>query len=262
MKTPQFKQISKRMAGVNDEEWSARVDLAAAYRLTYKMGWSDLISIHISHRVPGYPGQFLVNPHGEMFDEITASSLIKTDMEGNTLSESPYPINPAVLVIHAGILEARPDVNCVMHLHSQYGTAVSMQEHGLLPASQHALMIWNKLCYHDFEGPAIDDNEKISLARNLGDKKCMILRNHGTLTCGSTMGETFMNMYQLERACKMQITAMVGGSPLQPISKEIIERSIMQADNIFGKKGFVPEGKREWSALLRQLDRECPDYKS
>lgn len=262
MNPTHLKSVVRRDSHMSDAEWNARVDLAAAYRLTHRMGWADLISIHISHRIPGHPKQFLANPHGEMFDEITASSLIKTDFEGNKLSESPYPINPAVMVIHAGVLEARPDVNCVMHLHSQYGTAVSMQDHGLLPASQHALVIWNKVCYHDFEGPALNDNEKISLARNLGDRACMILRNHGTLTCGASMGETFMNMYQLERACKMQITAMAGGSRLRPIPQDVIDQSIVEADNIFGKNGFVPQGKKEWAALLRMLDREDPSYKS
>ncbi|GMV56644.1 MAG: class II aldolase [Betaproteobacteria bacterium] len=249
-------------ADISEAEWEARLELAAAYRLSAKMGWSDLISAHISLRVPGHPDQFLINPYGEMFDEITASSLIKTDMRGQSLSESPYPINPAVLVIHATILEARPDVNSVMHLHTTEGTAVSMQDHGLLPASQHALVVWSRLCYHEFEGVAIDDAEKASLVRDLGDKKAMILRNHGTLTVGATMGETFVLMYQLERACRMQVAALAGAVKMYPIADEVIAKSIEQGRQIFGKSGFVPQGQKEWAALRRKLDREDPGYRN
>lgn len=247
---------------ISEAEWEARLELAAAYRLSAKMGWSDLISAHISLRVPGHADQFLINSYGEMFDEITASSLIKTDMRGQMLSESPYPINPAVLVIHATILEARPDVNSVMHLHTKEGTAVSMQDHGLLPASQHALVVWSRLCYHDFEGVAIDDAEKASLVRDLGDKKAMILRNHGTLTVGATMGETFVLMYQLERACRMQVAALAGAVKMYPIPEEVIAKSIEQGRQIFGKSGFVPQGQKEWAALRRKLDREDPGYRN
>lgn len=247
---------------ISEAEWEARLELAAAYRLSAKMGWSDLISAHISLRVPGHADQFLINPYGEMFDEITASSLIKTDMRGQMLSESPYPINPAVLVIHATILEARPDVNSVMHLHTKEGTAVSMQDHGLLPASQHALVVWSRLCYHDFEGVAIDDAEKASLVRDLGDKKAMILRNHGTLTVGATMGETFVLMYQLERACRMQVAALAGAVKMYPIPEDVIAKSIEQGRQIFGKSGLVPQGQKEWAALRRKLDREDPGYRN
>ena len=248
-------------AGIPEDEWKARIELAAAYRLADKMGWSDLISNHFSHRVPGHPDQFLINPFGELFEEITASSLVKTDMQGRLLSESPYPINPAVLVIHAAILEERPDVNCVLHLHTRDGPAVSMQKHGLLPASVHALVIWSRLCYHDYEGVAIDEEEKQSLKRNIGDKKAMILRNHGTLTCGGTMGEAYVLMYQLERACRMQVAALVNGDETYPIPQAVIDKSIAQGAKIFGKKGIIPEGQQAWAALLRKLDREDPGYK-
>lgn len=246
---------------IPDDEWKARLELAAAYRLANMMGWSDLISNHFSHRVPGHPEQFLINPFGELFEEITASSLVKTDMQGRLLSSSPYPINPAVLVIHSAILEARPDVNCVLHLHTRDGTAVSMQEHGLLPASVHALVVWSRLCYHDYEGVAIDDEEKQSLKRDIGDKKAMIMRNHGTLTCGATMGEAFVLMYQLERACRMQVGALAGGSRTYPIPQPVIDKSIAQGAKVFGKKGILPEGQRAWAALLRKLDRDEPSYK-
>jgi len=225
------------------------------------MGWSDIISAHISHRVPGEPGHYLINPYGMLFDEITASSLIKTDAQGTILSASDYPLNPAVLVIHAAILDARPDLNCVMHLHTRDGTAVSMQEHGLLAASQHALVVWDKLCYHEFEGIALDDDEKHSLVRDLADKKLMLLRNHGTISCGATMGETFMLMYQLERACRMQVAALGGSGKLYPIAPAVIAKSAAQGTEIFGKGGFVPLGQKEWAALLRKLDRDDPGYR-
>ena len=180
-------QVRPAAAQISDAERHARRELAACYRLADRMGWSDIISSHISHRVPGEPGHYLINPYGMLFDEITASALIKTDAHGTILSASEYPLNPAVLVIHAAILDARPDLNCVMHLHTRDGTAVSMQEHGLLAASQHALVVWDKLCYHEFEGIALDDEEKHSLVRDLGaDKKLMLLRNHGTISCGAT----------------------------------------------------------------------------
>jgi ribulose-5-phosphate 4-epimerase/fuculose-1-phosphate aldolase len=247
---------------VGAAEASARRDLAACYRLADRMGWSDVISAHISHRVPGEPSRFLINPYGMLFDEITASSLIKTDSQGTIYGRSEFGLNPAVLVIHAAVLDARPDVNCVMHLHTRDGTAVSMQDEGLLPASQHALVVWDKLCYHEFEGLALDDDEKRSLVRDLGpEKKLMILRNHGTLSCGATMGETFMLMYQLERACRMQVAALGGGRPLRPIAPEVLGRCAAQGSRIFGKDGFVPQGRMEWAALLRQLDREDPGYR-
>ena len=248
-------------APISEAERHARRDLAACYRLADRMGWSDIILAHISHRVPGEPGHYLINPYGMLFDEITASSLIKTDAQGTILSASDYPLNPAVLVIHAAILDARPDLNCVMHLHTRDGTAVSMQEHGLLAASQHALVVWDKLCYHEFEGIALDDDEKHSLVRDLADKKLMLLRNHGTISCGATMGETFMLMYQLERACRMQVAALGGSGKLYPIAPAVIAKSAAQGTEIFGKGGFVPLGQKEWAALLRKLDRDDPGYR-
>lgn len=245
-----------------DDEAQARRDLAACYRLADRMGWSDIISAHISHRVPGEPDRFLINPYGMLFDEITASSLIKTDGRGTLYSRSNFGINPAVLVIHAAVLDARPDINCVMHLHTRDGTAVSMQRDGLLAASQHALVVWDKLAYHDFEGLALDEDEKRSLVRDLGaHKKLLLLRNHGTLSCGATMGETFMLMYQLERACRMQVAALAGEQPLRPIAPEVVARGAAQATQVFGKDGFVPQGRLEWAALLRKLDREEPGYR-
>ena len=262
MQSTLSRRAVRAASSVSDEERHARRELAACYRLADRMGWSDLISAHISHRVPGEPDHYLINPYGMLFDEISASSLIKTDAQGTILSETDYSVNPAVLVIHAAILEARPDLACVMHLHTRDGTAVSMQEHGLLPASQHALVVWDKLCYHEFEGLAIDDEEKRSLVRDLGpEKKLMLLRNHGSISCGATMGETFMLMYQLERACRMQVAALGGNSRLYPVTPAAIAKGTAQAAQVFGKGGFVPLGQKEWAALLRKLDREDPGYR-
>lgn len=261
MQTLSTARAAGMATGLSEAERHARRELAACYRIVDRMGWSDLISAHISHRVPGETGHYLINPYGMLFSEITASTLVKTNSQGALLSDSDYPVNPAVLVIHAAILDARPDLNSVMHLHTRDGTAVSMQAHGLLPASQHALVVWDKLCYHEFEGLALDEDEKRSLVRDLGsEKKLMLLRNHGTISCGATMGETFMLMYQLERACRMQIAALSGGGGLYPIAEPVISRSAAQGARIFGKDGFVPLGQKEWAALLRQLDRDDPGY--
>ena len=249
--------------GMSKAEWQTRCDLAALYRLAALHGWGDLLATHISARVPDEREHFLINPYGMLFEEITASSLVKVDEQGRILSETDYIINPAGFVIHSCIHVARPDIDCVMHLHTRDGTAVSMQEHGLLPASQHAMVVWHQLCYHEFEGLALDDEEKRSLVRDLGaTKKLMLLRNHGSISCGATMGETFMLMYQLERACRMQVAALSGNARLYPIPDEVIAKSAAQGAQIFGKDGFVPLGQKEWAALLRRLDREDPAYRN
>lgn len=211
--------------------------------------------------MPGEPDRFLVNPYGMRFDEITASSPIKTDARGTLYSDSAFGIGPAVLVIHAAVLDARPDLNCVMHLHTRDGTAVSMQRNGLLPASQHALVVWDKLGCHDFEGLALDDEEERSLVRDLGPDNKLPLRNHGTPSCGATMGETFMLTYQLERGCRMQVAALGVEQPLYPIAPAVVARCAAQGTQVFGKDGFVPQGRLEWAALLRKLDRKDPGHR-
>src|SRR5438128_12496102 len=203
---------------VSKEEWQARVDLAAAYRLVALYGWDDLIFTHISARVPGAGHHFLLNPYGMMFDEVTASSLVKIDLEGNKVVESPYFINPAGFTIHSAVHEAREDALCVMHLHSDYGIAVSAQKEGLLPLSQQAMFALASLAYHDYEGLALDEEEKPRLVADLGNKNYMILRNHGLLTTGRTAAEAFLGMFLLERACEIQILAQSGVGELSPIS--------------------------------------------
>ena len=235
------------------EEWRMRIDLAAAYRLAVIYGWTDLNNTHFSARIPG-TDQFLLNPFGMLFDEITASSLVKVDHEGNVIGESGYPTNPAGFVIHGAIHMSVADANCIIHTHSRFGTAVAMQKHGLLPASQKALTLMGWLAYHDFEGAALDTGERPRIVADLGDKKLMILRNHGLLSVGKTMGEAFVWMYRLETACRMQIDALSGGAELNPISNATQKRTIAQGLKMYSQGGFIEAGL-EWPALIRQLER-------
>ncbi len=235
------------------EEWRMRLDLAAAYRLAVIYGWTDLNNSHFSARIPG-TDHFLLNPFGMLFDEITASSLIKVDHQGNVIGESGYPTNPAGFVIHGAIHMAVPEANCIIHTHSRFGTAVAMQKQGLLPASQKALTLMGWLAYHDFEGAALDTDERPRIVGDLGDNKLMILRNHGLLSVGKSMGEAFVWMYRLETACRMQIDALSGGAELNPISNATRQHTIAQGLKMYGPGGFIEAGL-EWPALIRQLER-------
>ena len=238
-------------AQVSAEEWQARVDLAAAYRLVALYGWDDLIFTHISSRVPGPEHHFLLNPYGMMFDEVTASSLVKIDLEGRKVVDSPYFINPAGFTIHSAVHAAREDALCVMHLHTDYGIAVSAQKDGLLPLSQQAMFALSSLAYHDYEGLALDEEEKPRLVADFGDKKFMILRNHGLLTVGRNAAEAFLGMFLLERACKIQILAQSGGGELSPIPNRILAKVAAQMDAITVGQGAA----LAWPGLLRKLDR-------
>jgi ribulose-5-phosphate 4-epimerase/fuculose-1-phosphate aldolase len=242
---------------VTAEEWQARVDLAAAYRLVSLYGWDDLIFTHISARVPGGEHHFLLNPYGMMFEEVTASSLVKIDLQGNKVMESPYFINPAGFTIHSAVHQAREDALCVMHLHTRNGIAVSAQKDGLLPLSQQAMFALGSLAYHDYEGLALDEEEKPRLVADFGDKKYLILRNHGLLTIGRTVAEAFLGMFLLERACEIQILAQSGGSELSPIPKEIIRRVASQMDAVTIGMGAT----LTWPGLLRKLDRLDPSFR-
>jgi ribulose-5-phosphate 4-epimerase/fuculose-1-phosphate aldolase len=238
-------------------EWQARIDLAAAYRLVALYGWDDLIFTHISARVPGPEHHFLLNPYGMMFEEVTASSLVKIDLAGNKVIDSPYFINPAGFTIHSAVHAARQDALCVMHLHTDYGIAVSAQKNGLLPISQQAMFALASLAYHDYEGLALDENEKPRLVADLGDKKFMILRNHGLLTLGRSAAEAFLGMFILERACKIQILAQAGGPELVEISELILERVDSQMKVVTVGQG----AELTWPGLLRKLDRLDPSYR-
>ena len=240
--------------GMSPEEWQLRCDLAAAYRLAAIYGWTDLNNTHFSARLPGTQNQFLLNPFGMLFDEITASSLIKVDQDGNVLGARDYPANPAGFVIHGVIHMAVPEAHCVIHTHSRFGSAVAMQKHGLLPSSQKALTIMGWVAYHEFEGPALDMDERPRIVRDLGDRNILILRNHGLLSVGKTVGEAFVWIYRIETACRLQIDALSGGAELYPLSEATQQRSIQQGLKMYGPGGFIETGL-EWPALLRQLER-------
>ena len=245
---------------VSPEEWAVRVDLAACYRLVARFGWEDLVFTHITARVPGTPDQFLINPYGVFFDEITASSLVKIDQQGQKLDDSPFPVNPAGFVIHSAIHAARHDAKCVLHTHTLSGVAVSTQRAGLLPISQHSISVLASLGYHDFEGPALRDDEKPRLVADLGDKTSLILRNHGLLTVGETAAEAFVSMYYLETSCAIQVRAQSGGGELIPVPKEIIDDSyskMMKTERPGGGRGALV-----WPGLLRRLDRLDPSYRT
>ncbi len=242
---------------VSPEEWALRVELAAAYRLVALYGWSDLVFTHISARVPGPEHQFLINPYGLMFDEITASSLVRVDQACNKLHESPFPVNPAGFVIHSCIHAARDDAGCVLHTHSRAGVAVGAQEGGVLPISQQSTLVLSSLGYHDYEGIAVRDEEKPRLVADLGDRHYLVLRNHGLLTVGRTVADAFLQMYTFENACRIQIDAQAGG-PLVMVDPAIV-RGVQAAV----KTATVGEGPRiAWPALLRKLDRIDPSYRT
>ena len=243
---------------VSEEEWQARVDLAACYRLAAMHGWTDLIYTHISARVPGADDHFLLNPFGFMFEEVTASSLIKLDTEGGIVMPSPYAVNAAGFTIHSAVHQARHEMACVMHTHTVAGMAVSAQEDGLLPLAQTSLVFHGALSYHDYEGIALDLDERERLVADLGDNTAMILRNHGLLTCGRSVAEAFVTMYMLEKACELQLAAQAGGA-LRLIPGEVCEHTAAQfrRDPDAGGDGHVA---LTWAALLRQLDRANPGY--
>lgn len=246
---------------MSDAEWRTRVDLAAAYRLVDMFGWSDLLGTHISARVPDAQDQFLINPYGLLFEEITASSLVKVDEEGNVLSESEYDVNPAGFVIHSAVHMALPDITCVLHTHTPAGTGVATQKQGLLPLTQHALAVIAHTAYHDYEGIATDLDERERLVRDLGDNRLLVLRNHGLLTVGRTVAEAFVWMYRAERACRMQLAFQQSGAEAMEIPEEVQRVTIERNRLANSPQGHRPVGVKEWPALLRKLDRADQSYK-
>jgi ribulose-5-phosphate 4-epimerase/fuculose-1-phosphate aldolase len=242
---------------VSPEEWQVRVDLAAAYRLVALYGWDDLVFTHLSARVPGPEHHFLINPYGMMFEEITASSLVKVDLNGEIVLDSDYYINPAGFTIHSAVHAAREDALCVMHLHTDNGIAVSAQEQGLLPISQQSSFVLASLGYHDYEGLALNDEEKPRLVADLGNKTFLILRNHGLLTVGPTVADAFLSMFLLERACRIQILAQSGNGNLIPIADEILAQ--IPAQEMVVTKGRP--GRLVWPGLLRKLDRNGANFR-
>jgi ribulose-5-phosphate 4-epimerase/fuculose-1-phosphate aldolase len=239
------------------DEWQTRVDLAAAYRLVALYGWDDLIFTHLSARVPGPEHHFLINPYGMMFEEITASSLVKINLQGEIVSPSPYFVNPAGFTIHSAVHAAREDALCVIHLHTHYGIAVSAQEKGLLPLSQQSLFALSSLSYHDYEGLALNEDEKSRLVADLGNKTNLILKNHGLLTVGTTPAEAFLSMYILESACRIQILAQSGGGSLLPVPDPILQKVASQLGAVTVGQG----AQLTWPGLLRKLDRMDASYR-
>ena len=241
---------------VSEAEWEARVTLAAAYRLVALHGWDDLVFTHISAAVPGEEGHFLINPYGLFFEEITASSLVKVNLAGDKVMESAFPINPAGFVIHSAIHAAREDVKCVLHTHTRAGVAVSAQRDGLLPISQQSLFLMAEIGYHDYEGVALNDEEKPRLVADLGDKAILILRNHGLLTTAADIPSAFLAMYLLETACQIQVMAQSGGKALSHIDQRILAGAAQQRAAV--TRGLGAE--LVWPGLLRRLDRQNPGY--
>ncbi len=241
---------------VSPEEWAVRVDLAAAYRLVALHGWDDMIFTHISARVPNSDHHFLINPYGYMFDEITASSLVKVDLDGNILMDTEYYINPAGYTIHSAVHGARDEAGCVLHLHTDAGVGVSCQARGLLPISQNALTVIEDVAYHAYEGIALNLDERERLVADLGTKNMMLLRNHGTLAIGTNVAEAWTRIFFLERACSQQVAALAGGGDLV-FPPESVQRTTMDQGRGLGGTAVL-----SWPGLLRKLDRVDPSFRS
>jgi ribulose-5-phosphate 4-epimerase/fuculose-1-phosphate aldolase len=244
-------------ARVSPEEWKLRVDLAACYRLIALYGWSDLVFTHVSAKLPGPDEHFLINPYGALFEEITASSLVKVDLHGNCVDDSPYMINPAGFTIHSAVHAARHDVGCVLHVHTANGIAVSAQKSGVLPLSQQSIFVLSSLGYHDYEGVALRDDEKPRLVKNLGDNVFLMLRNHGLLTVGSSIADAFLYMYVFESTCAIQLRAQSTGGELISVHPMIIQGAKQQAAAVTKNLG----AELVWPGLLRKLDRADSSFR-
>ena len=242
---------------VSEDEWELRVNLAACYRLIAMFGWDDLIFTHISARVAGPDDHFLINAYGMMFEEMTASSLVKVDLDGQIVQDTPYSINPAGFTIHSAIHAARDDAGCVLHTHTRSGVAVSAQKDGLLPLSQISLLPYASLAYHDYEGIALNEDEKPRLVADLGTKNFLILRNHGLLTVAPSIPDAFLFMYALETACQTQIAAQSGGGELIHVNQAIVAGIKAQVEMVLKGSG----GDLAWPGLLRKLDRKDTSYR-
>ncbi len=252
----------QKISDISDAERETRVDLAAAFRLVDWYGWSDFLATHLSARVPDTEDQFLINPFGMLFEEITASSLVKVDVDGNILSETDYDINPAGFTFHSAVHMAGPDALWAVHTHTQAGCAVATQKDGLLPLTQHALAVLDHTGYHDYEGISTDLDERDRIARDLGRHNILILRNHGLLTVGRTAGEAFMWMYRAERACRMQIAFQQTGTEPTEIPEEVCQATYERNRFNNSKEGYRTIGEIEWPALRRKLDRIDPSYQT
>lgn len=242
---------------VSAEEWQVRQDLAALYRVVAMHGWDDLVFTHITARVPGTEQHFLINPYGLLFESVTASSLVKVDLEGNKLIDTPYPFNPAGYTIHSAVHAVRKDAHCVIHLHTRAGVAVSAQKNGLLPISQQASIALGSIAYHDYEGLALNPDEKRRLQEDLGDKSAMILRNHGTLVAAPTIADAWLQMYNLETACQIQIAAQAGGQELIPIDEDIIRKNCDSVMQVTAGQG----ARIAWAAMISKVEHQDPSFR-
>ena len=245
---------------MTEVEYATRIDLAAAFRLVDLYGWSDMLATHLSARIPGPNEHFLINPVGMMFDEMTASCLVKVDIDGNILSESEFGINPAGYTIHSAVHMGRKDAGCVMHTHTAAGLGVATQKSGLLPLTQMALAVIAQTGYHDYEAPAFDLGERDRLIKDLASNNVLILRNHGLLTVGKTVAEAFVWLFRAERACRFQLSFQQAGVSPQEIPKEVQRVSIERSKKAISASGHRPIGEFEWPALIRKLNRENPGY--
>ena len=245
---------------ITEAEYATRIDLAAAFRLVDLYGWSDMLATHLSARIPGPNEHFLINPVGMMFEEMTASCLVKVDIDGNILSESEFGINPAGYTIHSAVHMGRKDAACVMHTHTAAGLGVATQKSGLLPLTQMALAVIAQTGYHDYEGPAFDLGERDRLIKDLASNNVLILRNHGLLTVGKTVAEAFVWLFRAERACRFQLSFQQAGVSPQEIPKAVQDVSIERSKKAISASGHRPIGEFEWPALIRKLNRENPGY--
>ena len=239
-------------------ERDLRTQLAACYRIFDYMGWSEMIFNHITVKIPGDEHHFLINPYGLHYSEVTASNLVKVDIDGNIVEETDYAVNPAGILIHTAIHAARPEVHCIPHTHTSAGMAVACSEKGLRNDNFYSALLHNRIAYHDFEGITVMDDEKPRLVANLGDKTLLILRNHGLLACGRTIPEAFMNLWSLERSCEVQVTCDSTNQPMIPVRNEVLEKS----EQLMAKQSMgLPLGELEFSAFVRIIDKIDSSYK-
>ncbi len=252
-------ESSKRPDGISQAEWDTRVNLAACYRLAAHFRFTDLIYTHITARVPDADGHFLINPYGLRWEEVTAANLVKIDVDGNKVAPSPFNVNPAGFTIHSAIHRSSHDAAWIMHTHSRAGVAVSTMEEGLLPLNQIALQFYNRISYHNYEGIALNLEERDRIVASLGTNQALVLRNHGLLTTGATAAQMFNNMFYLERACEIQVATLSMGRPLRVVEDALANHVAQQYETPMGEDDDLG---LEWAAHLRLLDEICPDYKS
>lgn len=247
-------------AYASSAEWQTRLDLAAAYRLAHHFGWTDLIYNHITAKIPGTENEFLINPMGLMYDEVTASNLVKIDLDGNVLTQTPYRINRAGFVIHSAIHRARPDAKCVFHTHSRAGVAVACLKDGLLPLNQGGMQFHNRISYHAYEGFNVLADEQERLVASLGANNALILRNHGLVTVGATIGKAFQRIYFLEQSCQLMLDALSTGLPLEKLADTVAETTAARWDD--GSSDASANDDIEWAAMVRMMDRLQPGYRN